>query len=95
MDRAALLCRSAVVDVEHVLLAPPPSSSPLSVRPPAAPASERLSHEIEEVERRRILQALEECGGNQTLSAKRLGISRRKLLNRLDEYGVPRPRKRQ
>ncbi len=45
-------------------------------------------------ERQRILGALETCGGNQTRAAQLLGISRRTLINRLDEYGVPRPRKR-
>ena len=33
------------------------------------------------------------CGGNQSRAAKELGIPRRTLLRRLDEYGVPRPRK--
>jgi two-component system, NtrC family, response regulator AtoC len=45
-------------------------------------------------ERQRILDALEECAGNQTRAAQQLGISRRTLLNRLAEYDLPRPRKR-
>ncbi|MBL8608092.1 MAG: sigma 54-interacting transcriptional regulator [Myxococcales bacterium] len=44
-------------------------------------------------ERQRILAALERCGGNQSRAAAELGIPRRTLLRRLDEYGVPRPRK--
>jgi two-component system response regulator AtoC len=47
-----------------------------------------------EDERRRILDALDKCAGNQTRAATLLGISRRTLLNRLAEYGLPRPRKR-
>lgn len=46
-------------------------------------------------ERQRIVKALESCGGNQSRAAKMLGISRRTLVNRLDEYDLPRPRKRQ
>lgn len=49
---------------------------------------------LESSERDRILGALETCGGNQTRAAQLLGISRRTLINRLDEYGLPRPRKR-
>jgi two-component system response regulator AtoC len=45
-------------------------------------------------ERDRIIDALESCGGNQTRAAKFLGISRRTLINRLDEYNLPRPKKR-
>jgi len=45
-------------------------------------------------ERQQIIDALEACGGNQTRAAKCLGISRRTLINRLDEYHLPRPKKR-
>jgi len=44
-------------------------------------------------ERRRILDALEQCAGNQTRAAKLLGISLRTLVNRLAELDIPRPRK--
>jgi DNA-binding protein Fis len=40
------------------------------------------------------VDALEQCGGNQTRAAEMLGISRRTLVTRLGEYGLPRPRKR-
>jgi DNA-binding NtrC family response regulator len=51
-------------------------------------SSERIN------EKDRVIRALEACGGNQTRAAKMLGISRRTLVNRLDEFGLPRPRKR-
>jgi two-component system response regulator AtoC len=44
-------------------------------------------------ERERILRALESCGGNQTRAARLLGISRRTLVNRLDQFHLPRPKK--
>jgi two-component system, NtrC family, response regulator AtoC len=44
-------------------------------------------------ERARICEALEANAGNQTQAAKALGISRRTLVSRLDELGIPRPRK--
>lgn len=45
------------------------------------------------IERRRIAEAMERCGGNQTRAAKLLQISRRTLVTRLTEYGFARPLK--
>jgi DNA-binding NtrC family response regulator len=45
-------------------------------------------------ERKRILDALDQCAGNQTRAAKLLGMSLRTLVNRLAEHDIPRPRKR-
>jgi len=52
-----------------------------------------LREEIENMERQRIVEALDQCDGNQTQAAKLLSISRSMLLRRLDHYGIPRPRK--
>ncbi len=52
-----------------------------------------LRAELDEVLRARIIQALEDCGGNQTKAAKMLGMPRRTLVARLDAFGIPRPRK--
>ncbi|MGK3960034.1 sigma 54-interacting transcriptional regulator [Sorangium sp. So ce118] len=48
-----------------------------------------------EEERSRICEALEQCAGNQTRAADMLGISRRTMVNRLSEYGLNRPRRKQ
>jgi DNA-binding NtrC family response regulator len=82
-------------------------ASPMPASPSAAPPAPHtqppgagtvafgssLPDEMEALERERILKALADCGGNQTQAAEMLGISRRTLLRRLDEYNVPRPRK--
>ena len=53
-----------------------------------------VQHELEMLEKQRILQALQTCAGNQSRAAKLLAIPRRTLLKRLDTYRIPRPRKR-
>ncbi len=54
---------------------------------------ESLKGAVSDLERERIIDALRTCGGNQTKAAEMLGISRRTLLNRLDQFNLPRPRK--
>jgi DNA-binding NtrC family response regulator len=55
-------------------------------------AHSELRREVEAYERERILLALQRCGGNQTIAAQALGISRRTLVRRLGEWGITRPR---
>jgi two-component system, NtrC family, response regulator AtoC len=43
---------------------------------------------LEEVERRYILRVLQAAGGNKSLAAQRLGVSRRTLYRKLGEYGA-------
>jgi transcriptional regulator with GAF, ATPase, and Fis domain len=50
-------------------------------------------NESQEEKRQHILQALMECGGNNTEAAKLLGVSRRTLGKWLEAFGIPRPRK--
>jgi len=45
------------------------------------------------VERRAIIDALEKTGGNQSAAARLLGIGRHALSNRIEAYGLSRPRK--
>ncbi|MGA1193952.1 MAG: sigma-54-dependent transcriptional regulator [Kiritimatiellia bacterium] len=54
-----------------------------SVRPVAG-----ASLSMEDAERNAITQALQACNGNRTRAAKQLGISRRTLHRKLNEYGL-------
>ena len=56
-------------------------------------AADQFRSVVEDLDRRRVLDALATCGGNQTRAAEMLGMSRRTLVARLDAYGLPRPRK--
>ncbi len=60
---------------------------------PALVAPDEFRSVVEDLDRRRVLDALAACGGNQTRAAEMLGMSRRTLVTRLDAYGLPRPRK--
>ncbi|MCC7535109.1 MAG: sigma 54-interacting transcriptional regulator [Deltaproteobacteria bacterium] len=68
--------------------------SPAAAAPTTPTSLEQLRRAMEDAERQRIVDALAACGGNQTRAAEMLGISRRTLVNRLDEYDLSRPRKR-
>ncbi|CAN5527199.1 hypothetical protein BH11MYX1_BH11MYX1_21180 [soil metagenome] len=57
-------------------------------------ASVRSFRRGSDEERKQIMDALDQAGGNQTLTARILGISRRTLVNRLNDYvQIHRPRK--
>ncbi len=72
-----------------------PSAPPATASAPApGPAMGRLLRIDPDSERKLIEEALERAHGNQAKAAELLGISRRTLINRLDEYAIKRPRKR-
>jgi DNA-binding protein Fis len=54
----------------------------------------RFNAQLEALQRARIVEALNQCGGNQTQAAKLLGVARRTLVAQLVAFGIPRPRTR-
>jgi DNA-binding NtrC family response regulator len=89
IERAVLLANDKVIGPDDLPL------DKLTSTPLTRPLSDAPTGGGDEVdaERTRIIAALESHGGNQTLAARALGISRRTMLNRLDAYAIPRPRK--
>jgi transcriptional regulator with PAS, ATPase and Fis domain len=90
IERAVLLADD-VIELSHL----PRGDVPGRAAPPLPESpgdSLDLKRDVDELERRRILEALERCGGNQTRAAKLLNISRTTLVMRLRDYGVRRPR---
>ena len=97
LERAVLLATGLAIEPEHLPekvrgAAPAPPTSPAPAALPTAAG--RWSPDAAATERARIIAALEAAQGNQSKAAELLGISRRTLLNRLDELDLPRPRKK-
>jgi two-component system response regulator AtoC len=92
MGRAVVLSRGGEIRPEHLRLDGAPEGPRGAAIPPLS--APRLHDEVDALERRRILQALDESGGNQTRAAALLGIARRTLIQRMEAYGLPRPRKK-
>jgi two-component system NtrC family response regulator len=86
MERMVLLARGTELcasDVPDFLLQP--EQLPQATTP--APPPEQGIGILHAFEKQVILQALRQCGGNQTITARHLGISRRTLAYRLEKYG--------
>lgn len=55
---------------------------------PVVPASGRQGSSMEDAERQAILEALQACGCNQSMAARRLGIGRTTLYRKMQKYGI-------
>jgi len=81
VERAVVLSRQEFIDAADLSLIPEPSE-------PAGPVSTDPGRPLEQVERQTVLATLEACGGNKSQTARRLGITRRTLHQKLKKYGV-------
>jgi two-component system response regulator AtoC len=98
IERAVLVADGDILGEEHIILdeevtrsAREPGSREVPAGVNEAPALP--SREREADERARLVAALEACAGNQRRAAELLGISRRTLVNRLNKWNLPRPKK--
>lgn len=81
IERAVLLASGQEILAEHL-----PADAL-----PAPTGDGRLREHVDSVERDAIIKALADTNHNQTHAAKRLGISRRALIYKLEKYGLKRP----
>ena len=92
LERARVLSEGAEIglaEIDEALQQEP------AVQPPAARAAPAAAAATpDDPERAKILAALDACGGNQTMAAEMLGISRRTIVQRLQQWGMTRPRRR-
>jgi transcriptional regulator with PAS, ATPase and Fis domain len=98
VDRAIAVCVGEEITTAHIVLDDVPciefAVAAPSLPPPDRPTPTRGMMRVDpEEDRRKILAALEQAGGNQGRAAEILGVSRRTLMKWLDDHGVPRPRK--
>jgi DNA-binding NtrC family response regulator len=81
VQRAVLLCEGAAVDASDLSIT--------AVRTADAIESQDTNFTLlEGVERNAIIQMLKETGGNKLEAAKRLGIGRQTLYNKIKAYGI-------
>lgn len=75
LERATILCEGGLITAQHLLL------------PPSAPSVTGATT-VRAVERDLIARTLQECTGNKSQAARRLGLSRKQLYFRLNQYGI-------
>lgn len=81
VERAVILSDESALSAETIL----PSSvksKRLTIRP------KEKDYNLEQMERRIIVEAMEACGGNMTKTAKALGITRTALYRRVEKYDL-------
>jgi Nif-specific regulatory protein len=89
MRRAVVCARGPVIEAADLseALQSAPAEGSASSRPASATALS-LPEEVEELEKVRIRAALSACGQNQVRTARKLGLSRQGLINKLKRYGL-------
>jgi Nif-specific regulatory protein len=80
VESAVVLSDDELISKRHLSL---PSGEPTN---PSIVTASDLSRTLEQVERDYILAVLDDCGGNQSEAARRLGISRNTLGRKLKSY---------
>ncbi len=91
LERAAILAGSQTIQQQHLPADIAQQLIPVNTESSAlATDNNNLSipRATEAIERRLILQALDDCQGNKTKAAKLLEISERSLWNKLNQYGL-------
>ena len=81
IERAVRIAGSGEILAEHLPNEPMPVSA----------SKGKLREHVDSVERDAIVKALADSNHNQTHAARRLGISRRALIYKMEKYGLKRP----
>jgi len=93
IERAVILTEGDAIHARHLNLssrqvAPPPVASPWDQIDLSGTIPDALRRVTEEVERRKIAQALQDCNGNKAHVADALHIGYKMLLQKMKTYGI-------
>jgi DNA-binding NtrC family response regulator len=93
IERAVILTEGDTIHARHLNLssrqvAPPPVASPWDQIDLSGTIPDALRRVTEEVERRKIAQALQDCNGNKAHMADALHIGYKILLQKMKTYGI-------
>jgi Nif-specific regulatory protein len=95
VERMVVMARREIIAPEDVPLPvnltrpyAMPSVMPRAPMPAPMPAAASLPGAVADIERQRVVEALQRCGGVQTRAASILGITPRQLGYRLKKYGI-------
>ena len=96
MERACVLHDRGVIELDHlpdrVREAGEASALESGSGAPGTDAGSDVRARLAAMERAAIIAAMDACGGNQTHAARKLGMSRRALIYKLEKYGLkPKP----
>lgn len=86
LEYGFVTCNGSVIEPQHF----PPD---VFLSHKADPIDEKTSPSRDEIQKTRLVEALEQTGGNQTKAARILGISRITVWNRMKKYGIRPVRK--
>jgi DNA-binding NtrC family response regulator len=84
VERAAVLCEGAEVRPDDL----PPELAAAGERSETVRGAAERGLTLAELEREYTLEVLRRCGGNRSRAAEELGVPRRTLYRRLEEYGI-------
>jgi len=90
IERAVILAQGGVVEPAHLPVELSTAASPVNPSPPLTD-NLVLPRQVEALERRLILAALETSGGNMAAAARQLHISERSLWYKVKKYAIRRP----
>ncbi|HEU0188673.1 MAG TPA: sigma-54 dependent transcriptional regulator [Gallionella sp.] len=88
IERALALCLGGVIEEQDLLLVPVEHSQPDNL---ALSSKYPLPKYLDHIERRALLEALEQTGFNRTAAAKLLGLTFRTMRYRMERLGIKGP----
>lgn len=88
MERAAILCQSEIIELDHLPIELRNTSPKEHKTIPQSPLSDDALS-LQDIEQKHIIETLQKFDGNKSKAARVLNISRSTLREKLKQYGIP------